>query len=85
VSLIILVIFQALGYVFQYQVYSAVWSNDQSNLLSNFLKYARELTPEEQETLQFEVDAEGEPLLPLNAPKLSDFQTKVRVVIDYIF
>lgn len=83
--IIILVIFQAFDYVYQYQDYSAVWLNDQSNLLSAFLKYARELTKEEQETLQFEVDAGGEPLIPLNAPKLNDFQTKVRVVIGYIF
>lgn len=82
---IILVIFQALDYVNEYEEYSSVWTNDQTKVLPAFLKYGRDLTTEEMETLQYQVDAEGEPLMPPTPPKLSDFQTKVRVFIVYIF
>jgi len=54
-----------------------VWQLDQIYELSMFLKYGRDLSPDELEN-QFEVDGEGNPVVPENSPKLSDFQFKVR-------
>lgn len=80
-----MIIFQALKCVEKYQYYAATWILDQSHVLSIFLKFGRDLTEEEEEYGQFEVDADGEPILPRIPPKLIDFQTKVRALIEYIF
>lgn len=53
-----------------------MWQSDQNYELSMFLKYGRDLSPDEMENL-FEVDGEGNPVVFENSPKLSDFQFKV--------
>lgn len=59
-----------------------MWLTDQNNALFIFLTYGRELTPEEQERLQFDVDEDGNTLLIPSPPKLSDFKYKVRQHIN---
>lgn len=54
-----------------------MWLTDQNNALSIFLTYGRDLTPDELESLQFDVDEDGNTLIIPSPPKLVDFKYKV--------
>lgn len=78
-------VFKAVDYVDQYQDYSSVWLTNQTDALSVFLTYGRDIFPDESESLQFETDEQGIPLVT-SSPKLSDFKIKVQTtVIKYFF
>lgn len=72
----ILFVFQALDYVSQYKEYSLLWLTDQTEALSIFLDYGRDLSQDELDN-RFEVDGDGNLILLKSSPKLSDFQSKV--------
>lgn len=75
--------FKAIDYVTQFQEYSLIWLNNQNQTLSTFLTYGRDLTSEE-ELFKFDVDEEGNPLIPHSTPKLEDFKNKVCINYRYI-
>lgn len=79
-------LFQTENFVKPYYKYSYLWLENQSEHLSQFLRYSRLLTADDLE-LAGRVDEDGNPLLPPSSPTIDDFRKMVgwfQIIFEYI-